>query len=64
MDRAGTIHDGPAHATAAEYGVESLSRRQIPGKGVLPLVDFVRSLPDNIVAGVEVPCPASRPKNE
>ena len=54
--------DGPAHATAAEYSVESLSRRQIPGKGVLPLVDFVRSLPDNIVAGLEVPCPNLPPE--
>jgi sugar phosphate isomerase/epimerase len=54
------LSDGPAHATASEYVVESLSRRQIPGDGVLPLVEFIRSLPNGIVAGVEVPYPDLR----
>jgi len=54
------LSDGPAHATPSEYGVESLSHCQIPGDGVLPLIEFVRGLPDGIVAGVEVPCPDLR----
>jgi len=51
------LSDGPAHATDAEYRLESLSSRQIPGHGVLPLADFVRTLPSDIVVGVEVPHP-------
>lgn len=50
------LADGPARATDSEYRLESLSRRQIPGDGVLPLTEFVRSLPSGIVVGVEVPC--------
>jgi len=51
------LSDGPAHATDDEYKLESLSHRQIPGDGVLPLAEFVRSLPEGIVVGVEVPRP-------
>lgn len=49
------LSDGPSHASDADYAIESLSRRRIPGDGELPLADFIRSLPRGIVIGVEVP---------
>ena len=54
--------DGPAHSPGHEaYLEEALHNRQSPGEGELPLRDFVRALPPDIVISVEVP---SRPLTE
>jgi sugar phosphate isomerase/epimerase len=54
------ICDGPPSANDAEYPMEALYRRGIPGEGQLPLADFLAALPDGIVVGVEVPRPDFR----
>ncbi len=53
--------DGPAEATDEDYFAEAMTRRQIPGEGVLPLVAFIQALPTDIVIGVEVPSPDFEP---
>jgi sugar phosphate isomerase/epimerase len=49
------ICDGAAQASEAEYRLEALFCRQIPGEGDFPLIDFLAALPGDIVVGVEVP---------
>lgn len=49
--------DGPSTAPE-DGGYEAMSQRAFPGDGELPLVDFIRALPDGIVVGVE--CPSAR----
>jgi sugar phosphate isomerase/epimerase len=47
--------DGPQQASDAEYEMQALFHRQMPGYGALPLVEFFAALPVDIVIGVEVP---------
>lgn len=49
------LNDGPAEIDVANGRYEAVAERQIPGDGELPVVDFVRALPPDIVIGVEVP---------
>ncbi|HEY0106093.1 MAG TPA: TIM barrel protein [Rhizomicrobium sp.] len=57
------LSDGPASATDEEYDIESRFRRQIPGDGELPLVDFLSALPDGIVIALETPRPDYRTRD-
>lgn len=49
------ICDGPATIGPEDGLHEAINERMVPGEGQLPLVDFLRSLPDGIVMGLEVP---------
>jgi sugar phosphate isomerase/epimerase len=48
------LSDGPLVSNLAPR-IEAVHQRQLPGHGEFPLEDFVRSLPDGITLGVEVP---------
>jgi sugar phosphate isomerase/epimerase len=52
--------DGPSFANDAQYLMEALYNRQIPGKGDLSLIKFLAALPSDIVVGLEVPHPEFR----
>jgi sugar phosphate isomerase/epimerase len=47
--------DAPRVSTHASYMDEALHERLAPGDGELPLVDLLRSVPDDVVVSVEVP---------
>lgn len=47
--------DVPMPAQTADYGLEAREERLSPGAGDLPLADFVKALPQDIVLGLEVP---------
>ncbi len=47
--------DGPAHMPMELGRHEAMNERQIPGEGQLPLIQFLRALPEDIVVGMEVP---------
>ena len=49
------ICDGPAHPTMEQYQYAALFERQVPGDGDLPVVEFLKALPDQAPIGVEVP---------
>lgn len=49
------ICDVPMPAQMADYGFEAREERLSPGAGDLPLADFVKALPQDIVLGLEVP---------
>lgn len=50
------ICDGPAGMPAGEvYFDQALYQRQIPGEGELPLVEMLASMPEHVVAGMEIP---------
>lgn len=47
--------DAPKVSTHASYMEEALHERMTPGEGELPLLDFLRVLPRDLVVSVEVP---------
>ena len=47
--------DAPLVASEPDYMREATFERRVPGEGELPLADFVFSLPDHVVIGLEVP---------
>lgn len=49
------VCDVPMVSTFENYGEEASYERGAPGEGELPLADFVRALPDDIVIGLEAP---------
>lgn len=49
------ICDGPAHPTLDQYQFNALFERQVPGDGELPVVEFLKALPEGAPIGVEVP---------
>ncbi len=49
------ICDGPARPTLEEYQHNALFDRQVPGDGALPVVEFLKALPEQAPIGVEVP---------
>jgi sugar phosphate isomerase/epimerase len=58
---AAQICDGPATSPSFEaYVHEAVFERQIPGEGELPLVDFLRVIPGDIVLSPEVPMKSLR----
>jgi len=58
---AAQICDGPlAHPGKEGYRHEALFERGIPGEGELPLLDFLRRIPPNVLVSPEVPLKARR----
>jgi sugar phosphate isomerase/epimerase len=58
---AAQICDGPlAHPGTDAYRYEALFERGIPGEGQLPLLDFLKSIPDDVLVSPEVPLKALR----
>jgi sugar phosphate isomerase/epimerase len=49
------LNDGPRLIAAGDGRHEAVAERRIPGEGELPLTEFIRALPEDIVIGVEVP---------
>lgn len=49
------ICDGPAQPTLERYQFIALFERQVPGEGELPVVEFLKALPEQAPIGVEVP---------
>lgn len=49
------ICDGPLVIDAEAQATEGMQQRQVPGAGEFPVDAFIRSLPTEIVIGVEVP---------
>jgi sugar phosphate isomerase/epimerase len=49
------ICDGPSYMPAEGLGDEGGYNRMIPGDGDFPLVEFVATLPADVVIGIEVP---------
>lgn len=49
------ICDGPAHPTYEQYWHNAMFERQVPGEGDLPVVEFLKALPEQAPIGVEVP---------
>jgi sugar phosphate isomerase/epimerase len=50
------LSDAPlAVRTQAEYIDDGFNQRRIPGEGELPLVDFMRAIPPDVVVALEVP---------
>lgn len=56
-DRIGYVQlcDVPMPARIADYGLEAREERFAPGGGDLPLADFLKAVPSNMVIGLEVP---------
>lgn len=52
--------DGPATIRPEDGLHEAVNERMVPGEGQLPLVEFLRSLPDGIILGLEVPMQSRR----
>jgi sugar phosphate isomerase/epimerase len=58
---AAQICDGPlAHPGKDAYRYEALFERGIPGEGELPLLDFLKSIPADVLVSPEVPLKALR----
>jgi sugar phosphate isomerase/epimerase len=58
---AAQICDGPlAHPGQNAYFYEALFQRGIPGEGELPLLDFLKSIPADVLVSPEVPLKALR----
>jgi sugar phosphate isomerase/epimerase len=58
---AAQICDGPlAHPGKDAYRHEALFERGIPGEGELPLLDFLKSIPADVLVSPEVPLKALR----
>ena len=58
---AAQICDGPlAHPGQNAYFYEALFERGIPGEGELPLLDFLKSIPADVLVSPEVPLKALR----
>lgn len=58
---AAQICDGPlAHPGKEAYRHEALFERGIPGEGELPLLDFLKSIPADVLVSPEVPLKALR----
>lgn len=49
------ICDVPMPGDMANYGIEARDERLCPGNGDLPLADFIRALPGDVIVGLEVP---------
>jgi sugar phosphate isomerase/epimerase len=49
------ICDAPLIPHIANYMIEAVTERLVPGTGELPLVEIVAALPDDVIIGVEVP---------
>lgn len=49
------VCDVPMPARTDNYGEEARHERMCPGDGDLPLLDFLRALPRDLVVGLEVP---------
>ena len=47
--------DGPAEPTDEQYAYNAIYERQLPGEGELPVIDFLRALPESVTVGLEVP---------
>ncbi|MEA3178204.1 MAG: hypothetical protein QOI59_1727 [Gammaproteobacteria bacterium] len=47
--------DGPRRQTPEQYAYNVLYERELPGRGEMPLVEFVRNLLPDVPIGVEVP---------
>jgi len=58
---AAQICDGPlAHPGKDAYRYEALFERGVPGEGELPLLDFLKSIPTDVLVSPEVPLKALR----
>jgi len=58
---AAQICDGPLlHPGQDAYRYEALFERGIPGEGELPLLDFLKSIPSDVLVSPEVPLQALR----
>lgn len=53
--RGAQLCDGPAQVDFAAYAHNAIMHRLWPGEGELPVADFLRALPGDIVIGVEIP---------
>ena len=49
------ICDVPAAPVIADYLEEAVCQRRVPGEGDLPLASIVKSLPQELVFGIEIP---------
>ncbi|MGE3692347.1 MAG: sugar phosphate isomerase/epimerase family protein [Novosphingobium sp.] len=49
------ICDVPMPAASPDYGEEARHNRLCPGEGDLPLEDFLRALPRDLIVGIEAP---------
>ena len=47
--------DGPRQQTLEQYAYNVLYERELPGRGEMPLVEFVRNLLPDVPIGIEVP---------
>lgn len=47
--------DAPANFTMEQYLDEARNNRMVPGEGELPLLDMVKSLPRDVILGLEIP---------
>jgi len=52
--------DGPAEIAPEQARHEAVLERMVPGEGEFPLVDFLDSIPDDVVVGLEVPIQSLR----
>lgn len=53
--RGAQLCDGPNEATREEYLDQALNERMVPGEGDMPVVDFLATLPRDLVFGLEIP---------
>lgn len=56
--------DGNSLVATADYGEEAAANRLAPGRGVFPLAEFLRALPEGTALELEVPQPATVPAAE